>query len=259
MKTFDDVRLQGSFPEFTLEKAMNTVIKIPAKKSTPSLSPSGLGCQRAAAFKLSGSMSREDEETYESGLAAAMGSFVHERLQKFMSKSDIWVDIHDYISEHPELNLVVREDQKHDGEVSLSFPGKRKDLSVPPFTFQCDGMVKIQGEYYLIEIKTETETAWVKREAPNPKHQEQGKAYAFLYGIKKILWVYASRESFGTHRKVYLQEIEESKIDAFKTSIFNIGKAVEESSINTLPKAKDCKYCAFIDLCKELDNTKNQV
>lgn len=257
MKNFDEVKTQKSFPELALERAMSTVVVSPAKPSTPSLSPSGLGCQRAAAFKLSGAMCREDTETYESSLAAAMGSFVHERLQKFMSKSDIWVNVENYIKEHPELNLKLRENQKHEGEVSLEFSGNRAEMKVPPFTFQCDGIVKIEGEYYLIEIKTETEGAWQKREAPNPKHQEQGKAYAFLYGIRNILWVYASRESFGTHRKIYLQTIEDSKITAFQAVITGIGAAVEAKSISSLPKAKDCKYCAFIDLCKKLDKPSN--
>lgn len=257
MKNFDEVKTQKSFPELALERAMSTVIVSPAKPSTPSLSPSGLGCQRAAAFKLSGAMCREDTETYESSLAAAMGSFVHERLQKFMSKSNIWVNVQDYIVEHPELNLRLREHQRSDGEVSLEFSGERQGTHVPPFTFQCDGLVKIEGEYYLIEIKTETETAWQKRGAPNPKHQEQGRAYAFLYGVRNILWVYASRESFGTHRKIYLQTIKDSEIYAFSSLITGIGAAVESKSISSLPKAKDCKYCAFIDLCKKLDKSAN--
>ena len=65
MKSFDEVKTAPSFAELMLEREMNKVITHKATKSNPALSPSGLGCQRAAAFKLSGAMSKEDEETYD--------------------------------------------------------------------------------------------------------------------------------------------------------------------------------------------------
>lgn len=252
MKMFDEVGAHSSYPEFRLEKVMNGVIHIPEEPSRKTLSPSGLVCQRAAAFKLKGAIRREEEETYESNLAAAMGTFIHERIQKFLRNSDIWVEVEDFIKSRPELGLQVNDVQKHDGEVSLLFSGRRGDIVVPPFSFQCDGIVLIDGEYYIVEIKSETEAAWAKRSAPNPKHEEQGVGYAFLYGIRKILWVYASRESFGSHRKVYLQEIEESRVNSFVSTVSNIGEKVDADRIVDLPKAKDCRYCAFVHQCKDL-------
>lgn len=258
MLEFDDMKIQKSFPEMKLEQAMNSVIKLPARPSNKALSPSSIGCQRAAAFKLSGAWGKEDEETYESGLAAAMGSFCHERIQKFLSQSDIWVDVKEFVDENPDLGLSVAKVQKHEGEISLTFSGIRKGEKVsPPFSFQCDGIVRIDGEYYIVEIKSETEAAWQKRQAPNPKHQEQGTGYSFLYGIKNILWVYVSRESFGVHRKVYLQNIPKVQIDLFQTMCMDIGEAVEEKNIGRLPKAKDCRYCAFVNECRKLDKVGN--
>lgn len=254
MKQFEQVVYKKSFPEFKLEQALSTVIHIPEKKTNPMLSPSGLSCRRAAAFKLAGSTVKADEETYESGLAAAMGSFCHQRIQKFLSASDIWVDVETFISEHPDLGLSIAQNQKSEGELSLVFSGIRQGKKVsPPFSFQCDGILFIEGQYYIMEIKSETEAAWQKREAPNPKHADQGTGYSFLYGIPNILWVYVSRESFGTHRKIYLQEIPQTSISAFSSMCLDIGNAVEEGDIGRLPKAKDCRYCGFIDICKKLD------
>lgn len=252
MQTFEQVKFSQSYPELRLEKAINGIIIHPEKESRKTLSPSGLNCQRAAAFKLMGLVMRGEEETYESNLAAEMGSFIHARIQKFLSKSDIWVNVEDFIAEHPELGITLNPEQKNPGEISLLFSGKRDGIEVPPFSFQCDGIVKIDGEYYIVEIKSETETAWEKRTAPNPKHSEQATGYSFLYGIKNILWIYASRESFGTHRKIYLQEVEKNKIKGFVSTVSDIGLKVNENRVVDLPKSKDCRYCAFIESCKKL-------
>lgn len=253
MKDFDSVKYSQSFPEMKLEQCINTVITSDAKESNPTLSPSNLGCQRAAAFKLAGAVLEASEETYESGLPAAMGTFVHERIQKFLSKSSIWVSVEDFIENNPQLGLEIAPDQKHAGETSLIFKGIRNDKQVsPPFSFQCDGIVKIDNEYYVVEIKTESETAWQNRTAPNPKHELQAISYAFLYGIPNILWVYASRESFGTHRKIYLQEISGEKSAHLVAQCNKIGEAASNKDIGSLPKGKDCKYCKFTALCKGL-------
>lgn len=254
MQDFDTIKSAPSFAELRLEKAINGVIIHPSSVCNPTLSPSGLTCPRSAAFKLKGATARESEETYESGIAAAMGSFIHERIQFLLRNDEIYVDVEDFIKEHPELGLSVRPIQKHAGEVSLYFSGVRNGKKVsPPFSFQCDGIVRIDGKYYLVEIKSESEKAWQARTAPNPGHQKQGIAYSFLYGIEGVLWVYASRESFGMHRKVYLQTIPQEKVDALVSYVQDIGDAVEKDDIKRLPKVKDCRYCAFIDICKVLD------
>lgn len=258
MKNFEEVRNISSFPELAVERALNGIIYKEGAFARKTLSPSGLICPRAAAFKLSGYWQEGKEETYDSDLVMEMGTFVHERIQKFLRASDIWVEVEDYLKEFPELNIEINPFQKHAGETSLLFSGERGNIKVPPFSFQCDGIVKIDGEYYLVEIKSETERAWENRRAPNPKHALQGTAYSFLYGIKNILWIYASRESFGSHRKVYCQEVSKESVNSFIPYVQNIGKAVEAEDIGSLPRAKECRYCANVELCKELDLKKKQ-
>lgn len=254
MKKFDEIRTQKVFPELLLEREISSVIKQEGRVSNPTISPSGLGCPRGAAFKLSGAVMEDSEETYESGIAAAMGTFIHERIQKFLSTSDIWVDVKDYIEENPQLGLSIAEKQKSAGEVSLVFSGYRNGKKVtPPFSFQCDGIVKIEGEYYIVEIKSESDRVWQNRTEPNPKHRNQAISYSFLYGIDKILWVYASRESYGANRKVYLQKIDEREVETFLLECSRIGEAVEMGEIKYLPKSKDCKWCAYLKECKKLD------
>lgn len=254
MRSFTEIRVSPSFPELALEKALSNVLKEGEKRSNPALSPSGMGCKRAAAFKLSGALVEASEETYESGLPAAMGTFIHERIQKFLSVTPIWVDVKEYILSHPELGLEVAKVQKHKGEISLTFSGIRDGKRVsPPFSFQCDGILFIDGEYYIMEIKSESETNWAIRTAPNPKHADQATGYAFLYGIDKILWVYASRESFGAHRKIFLQKVESTRIKSFLSDCNDISKAIEKDDIASLPKAKDCRWCAYRNLCESLD------
>lgn len=253
MKVFDEVKKEDSFIDLRVENEIRTTITVPSRPSNPTLSPSGLGCERGAAFKLMGMPTEEGVDSYEFGLPAAMGSFIHERIQNFLSLSPMWVDVRDYIKERPELGLEIAPVQKHDGEVSLIFSGYRNGKKVsPPFSFQCDGILNIDNEYHILEIKSEADRVFQSRTSQNPKHQPQGLAYGFLYDIRKVLWLYTSRESFGNNRKIYLQNLEQTKIEALVSMCNKIEKAVKDNNIKSLQKGKNCQYCAYRKACSAL-------
>ena len=89
MKSFEQLRTQQSFAELKLENVLNSTLHIEGRPARPTLSPSSFGCYRGAAFKLCGLTPKDSIETYETCLAADMGSFIHGRFQRFMSASDI--------------------------------------------------------------------------------------------------------------------------------------------------------------------------
>lgn len=254
MRDFEDIQTKPSYAELLVQCALDAVLETEGRVAGKTLSPSNLNCPRSAAFKLNGDLAREENETYQSSMLRDVGSFIHERTQRFLSASNIWVNVEDFVKTHPELGIEIAKEQKHKGETSLYFSGMRNGVTVsPPFTFQCDGIVYIDGQYYIIEIKTESQKALQARTGPNPKYKKQALAYSFLYNTSNILWIYASRESYGAERKIYLQTAKSVDIANFVNYCNDIGKAVENNDIKSLPKCKDCRYCAYTELCKKLD------
>ena len=107
--------------------------------------------------------------------------------------------------------------------------------------FRCDGMLLIEGEYYILEIKTERGQQAAKRTGPAEKHYLQGVAYAMLLDVKKIMWVYEGRDLFRAKAiRSRSKRRRKSKISLYIKNII--------ANVNTpenLPAGEGCKYSAY--------------
>ena len=61
-----------------------------------------------------------------------------------------------------------------------------KDLNI---SFLCDGIIKYKGQYYILEIKTETIYKWQNRSGVAEEHIAQGTAYATCLAINQIMFL----------------------------------------------------------------------
>lgn len=240
------------------------------------LSPSGLSCQVSCAFKLQGITTEPEKESFQSASFAAAGEDRHKRIQEFLSITPYWVDVSKYIKEKglplkavvkvntkkyntPEREL-PREIDKDDIEEFLSKYNLPRDAikedefetllvhTSLPIRFKCDGILLIDGIYYILEIKTEGERKNNGRSTYDPKHQLQGKAYTWLFKIEKILWVYEGRDSLVQRFFVQLVTPKE------KLEIRNyIQKIVDNFNTpeNLEKDETQCKYCNYKKYCKK--------
>jgi CRISPR/Cas system-associated exonuclease Cas4 (RecB family) len=202
------------------------------------ISPSCLECQVYNAWKMQGIEPLPAKESFQSQSFADAGTDRHLRIQGFLSKTEYWVDIEKYIKEKGLDDLEVVE--KVGPEVLLY--SKKYNAR-----FRLDGLLCIENEYYVLEIKTERQAANSFRVAPEPKHVKQGTAYAMMLNTKGILWLYEGRDFL--EQRVILQPISEDDKKRISDYMLDIIGSYNEPymlSRNT----KMCVGCAYKNYCK---------
>lgn len=207
--------------------------------ASKAISPSGLSCPVACAFKLGGAPTAPYKESFQSRGFAEAGEDRHKRIQGFLSKTEYWVDVAQYIKDKKlPLEVVVKEEFE-----TLLWSEEYK------CRFKCDGILKIDGEYYVLEIKTERQQANTYRIGPDEKHRDQGTAYAMLFETRGILWVYEGRDFM--EQKAFVQVISKEERTAMSNYIKKIIANVDTPTLLER-NLKACGYCAYGNYCKML-------
>lgn len=246
---------------FNFKKIFTESISSGPEVATKKISPSGLECQVAVWYKLHGIEMLPEERSFESDGYASSGDSRHKTIQRFLASNDKieWVDIAKYVEDHNlpfevEYEARVLDLSKKFGltcEQVCELIGSYERLLKHKnglINFKLDGIVKYDGEYYILEIKTASKVNCAK--APLSKHQLQGKTYSMLLNIPKLIWVYESREDFK--HTIVFQEFTEEDIIFIKNYLNTIVLAKDPKN---LKRSSDCKYCRYREHClKEFNN-----
>lgn len=212
--------------------------ELPSEVASQAISPSGLSCQVACALKLQGIPMEPQKESFQSRCFTDCGEDRHKRIQEFLSQTPYWVDVAEYVeSKKLPLDIVRR-----DGfEVLLQH-------QVLPIRFKCDGMLFIEGNYYVLEIKTERGSVNAFRTSYDPKHQKQGITYTLLLDTDRILWIYEGRELL--EQKPFVQLVRKDEKQAMLSYINQIVENKDHVE-NLLRDEKGCPYCPYKKHCKD--------
>lgn len=236
MKMFEDNRppedaaalLSALFREF---------YEVPSGVPSQTISPSGLACQVACALKLQGIPTEPQKESFQSRGFTDCGEDRHKRIQEFLSQTPYWVNVGEYVKKK-KLDLDVIRD---DGYETLL---QHKTL---PIRFKCDGMLLIEGIYYVLEIKTERGQVNAFRTSYDPKHQKQGITYTLMLHTDRILWVYEGREML--EQKPFVQIVtkqEKADMQKYLQEIVDNKDHIEFLKNDE----KSCAYCPYKKYCK---------
>lgn len=149
---------------------------------------SSIRCKRISWFRLRGVLP-DKNETPDTALnfTADIGTACHKIIQANLSEmyGENWIDVEDYLTElNPYYEYTV---SKTEFETQV-------EIINPPIRFSCDGLIKINGEYYLVEIKTADFSSFDALTEPKSQHIEQAKGYATVLGIHKVLFIYQDRQ-----------------------------------------------------------------
>lgn len=221
----------------------------PPRKPSKSYKPSSMNCARNMYFQMVGA--EVDPIVADPNMirVTECGSSSHEKIQYYVSKMKEcgidceWVDVETYLSEDQTFDCKTKVVSKKGFETKCY--NERFNLS-----FMCDGIIKYKGEYYILEIKTETDEKGVYRTAPDLKHKRQGICYSLCLGIDKILWYYEERNyCIG---KTFITEITPND----KLEIINLIDEVDQAVADQTPPPKTdqkriCFYCPYKQECKK--------
>lgn len=208
-----------------------------------SISPSMLSCEVATALKLQGVKPEPQKITFRSKSIPDHGTYRHNEIQDFLKRSGWWVSVEDYVKEN---SLPLQVVERNGNEVKLQ-------STEYPIRFMCDGVLRIDGVYYILEIKTEGQKNNSVRDAENPKHTPQILTYSWLLRIPKVLLIYEGRNDFT--QKYFIVNVTKKQWSNHEEMIKRI---VKNKDLPYLLKRDigNCKYCRYKKACLNIIKTK---
>ena len=159
-----------------------------------------------------------------------------------------YVDVAGYVKKHKlkDIEIVAQ----HGMETKLYH--KKYNMS-----FLCDGIIKYKGEYYILEIKTESARKFFDRDDVDKGHINQATAYSLAFGIDKVLFIYENRDVCS--KKAFLLEVTNDMKMNLIGYIENVNTCLKNDTVpprllglNPFEK-KCCAHCGYKELCKKDD------
>lgn len=220
------------------------------RKPSQTYKPSSLHCIRNMYYQVIGAEAKGERASCELVGICQSGSDRHERLQRAvqsMKDNNIdceYCDVAEYVKTH---NLTSDIDIVSKQGMETKLYHKTLNMS-----FLCDGIIRYNGKYYILEIKTETSNKFWDRKDVNPDHVLQGTAYSLAFGIDQVLFLYECRDNCS--KKAFMLNVTDEMREALKNKIFSCNMYVRSET--PPPKPDDiskgaCAYCGYSEVCKQ--------
>ena len=228
---------------YTIEKE-NTSDYIP----TRSYKPSGIaGCKRSLYYQMIGTQPDAEPNSINLVGICESGTDRHEVIQEYiqqMNKYNIqcqWINVGEYLTkkgiQDPEVISQV-------GNETKLFSKKYN------MRFMCDGLVFYKGQYYIIEIKTESTHKYGSHNEPWQSHKLQAACYAMCIGVPKVIFIYENRDNCD--KKGFLFEVPQAMIEKIEDTIQTVDECVKWKIVPQKELDK-CTYCKYKMQCAKED------
>ena len=172
----------------------SVLIERSKEKSHKTFAPSAFRCDRRSWFRLRG-VDPDEIRTPDRVMdfSAEMGTACHRMIQTNLKNllKENWIDVSEYLKENLKIDSEYRCERDESGLETLI------EIDNPPVRFACDGIVKIDGQYYLLEIKSSEYSSWNDLTDPKPHHVDQVKCYCTLLNLDKVIFMYIDRQYGG--------------------------------------------------------------
>lgn len=223
------------------------------RKPSKTYKPSSLGgCMRNMYYQVVGEGMDEDKgESPDLIGIGESGTDRHIRIQnhianmKKLGYNVEWVPVDVYLNNNPQpgVRIVSREGM----ETKLAHDGFN-------MSFMCDGIIRFEGVYYILEIKTEASFKFQGRVQPEDKHITQASCYALTLDIDRIMFIYENRDVCS--KKVFEYEVtDEDKASRVLAEIDTCESFRELEQVPPMTtKKRECTYCKYKKKCKEDGN-----
>lgn len=243
----EEVSTETSFLEdfkYCVEK-----LNKPTHNPSPYYKPSSLHCIRNMYYQRTDTPIDNASISSDAVGIGESGTDRHERIQYYVSKMQEcgidceWIDVETYIKEHNLTDLEIV--SKGNFETKL-FNNKYQ------FRFMCDGLIKYKGEYYILEIKTESSFKWLSRQGVDVKHHDQAIAYSLNFGIDKVLFIYENRDVCS--KKPYMFTVTEEQRQSLINKLTTCESYVEKHIVPDKPtdiRKTVCQYCDYKSSCRK--------
>ena len=234
-----------SYNNFVDEKIQHSADRIPHQ----TFAPSACRCMRKSWFRIRGvepdKVKHPDKKL---NFSAEIGTACHRIIQSNLAEmlKENWIDVEDYLKE---IDFPYDYTIEHDADSLES----RLIINNPPITFACDGILRLNGKYVLLEIKTAEFSTWSDLTDPKDEHIDQIKCYAALLNLDTALVMYQDRQ-YG-ELKCYEMHISERErqqtLDMFKYVLEMVEKNLAPEGLPVGDKWCSEAMCPYYKKCQE--------
>ena len=215
--------------------------------------PSSLQCMRNMYFQATGTDLDEQQDIRADAIGISeSGTDRHERIQYVVSKMSSYgvdcefVDVETFVKER---NLPITVVDKRGFETKLL--DEERNL-----TFMCDGLIKYKGEYYILEIKTESQYKWNGRNSVDNKHKYQAWTYSLELGIDNVIFIYENRDLCS--KKPYMLSVSDDDRKFIADRLATCSEYVRNKKVPPREESvteRICQYCNYRSSCRACGDT----
>lgn len=228
---------------FVLRKIESEVSEPPHR----TFAPSSFRCSRKQWFRLRGTQpDKVERPDVALNFSAEVGTARHKVIQQNLKEmlKDDWIEVEDYFksTELPSNYILTKSD---DGLETLV------EFTDIPVRFAVDGIIRINGKIYLLEIKTSDHGAFAELTYPKPIHIDQVKCYCAMLNLFNVLMVYEDRQ-YGDMKCYQVNFSSLDQIDVMEKMKDLQTMAQSNLAPERLPHGDYmCSNCEYKKKCKE--------
>ena len=219
------------------------------RKPSKSYKPSSMKCIRNMYYQRAGAEPDAELSSYCSVGICNSGSDIHIRVQTYvenMKKHGIdceYIDVADFVKSR---NLDYLEIVEKSGMETKLY---HKTLNM---SFMCDGIIRYNNHYYILEIKTEASFKWANRTDVDPAHYNQGTAYSVSFNLPEVLFLYINRDilDMKAYRFIPTDRQKEDLVGTIEECEGYVNRMICPPKPIDLPR-NVCNYCAYKTQCRK--------
>ena len=232
-----------------LKKSIEMSADEDRRKPSQTYKPSSMKCVRNMYYQRAGVEPDEELSSYCSVGICNSGSDIHIRIQtavENMKKHGIdceYIDVADYVKSR---NLDYLEIVSKSGMETKLF---HKTLNM---SFMCDGIIRYNHHYYILEIKTEASFKWSTRTDTDPAHYNQGTAYSVAFQLPEIMFLYINRDILDMKAYIFVptNEMKENLVGTIEDCEGYVNRMICPPKPEDLPR-NVCQYCGYKTQCRK--------
>ena len=219
------------------------------RKPSQTYKPSSMKCIRNMYYQRAGAEPDVELSSYCSVGICNSGSDIHIRIQtavENMKKHGIdceYIDVAEYVNNR---NLDYLEIVSKSGMETKLF---HKTLNM---SFMCDGIIRYNHHYYILEIKTEASFKWSTRTDTDPAHYNQGTAYSVAFQLPEVMFLYINRDILDMKAYIFVptNEMKENLVGTIEDCEGYVNRMICPPKPEDLPR-NVCNYCSYKTQCRK--------
>lgn len=245
LKSGSEISVEGKFLR-QLELTIEQMDRKDSRKKSVYYKPSSLNCPRQMFYYRKGTAVTDTPADSSMVGVCESGSDRHLRLQAAIKRMREfgydceYVDVEQFVNEHKPAGTVVI------GRVGAE---TKCFNTIYQMSFMCDGILRIGGRYYVLEIKTENSFKFGGRLGVDEKHYNQAICYSILFGIDKVLFLYENRDILC--KKSFMFTVTDKMKEELLARLAHVEECLKNDILpERCANDKPCRYCEYAKLCK---------